>query len=101
MYWDRLDIVEAYYLYFCHYHEGQGSLKYQRLSNMGNYFTPRLSLGGFWDLSDNGQEIYLALEAKTFQGFSDLKKEKHSRFPFYPETWQAAADDYELSEDVI
>ena len=32
MYWDRFDIVEAYYLYFCHHHEGQGSLKYQRLS---------------------------------------------------------------------
>ncbi len=64
MYWDKFDIVEAYYLYFCHYHEGQGSLKYQRLSNMGNYFTPRPSLNDVSDLSENGQEIYKALEAK-------------------------------------
>ena len=93
MYWDKFDIVEAYYLYFCHYHEGQGSLKYQRLSKMGNYFKPRPSLKDFWDLSDNSQEIYLALEAKRFK--------RREVKPIYPESWQAAADGYELSEDVI
>ena len=65
MYWDRFDIVEAYYLYFCHHHEGQGSLKYQRLSfKDGQLFHIRPSLNDVSDLSENGQEIYRALEAK-------------------------------------
>ncbi len=61
MYWNRIDIVEAYFLYFCDYHEGQDSFKYQRLSKMTNYFTPRPSLCDVSDLSENGQEIYCTL----------------------------------------
>ena len=68
---------------------------------MGNYFTPRPSLNDVSDLSENGQEIYLALEAKTWQGYEHLKKEEPIYKPIYPESWQAAADGYELSEDVI
>ena len=34
-------------------------------------------------------------------GFDHLDKSIESRKPSYPESFQAAADDYELSEDVI
>jgi len=60
---DRFDIAEAYYLFFCHYHEGQASDKYRRLSRMARYFkaSPLLSVE---TLSENGQEIYAALVEK-------------------------------------
>ncbi len=66
MYYDRFDIVSAYYVFFVHYHEGQWSQKYARLSRILSYFTPGLS---FWDngydgLTDNGREIYDALVAR-------------------------------------
>lgn len=57
MWFDRFDIAEAYYLYFCDYHGGQGSKEYQRLSRMGRYFRPRPSLS-YETLSENGQAIY-------------------------------------------
>ena len=57
MYFDRFDIAEAYYLFFAHYHEGQWSEKYKRLSYMLSYFkpSPLLTLD---TLSDNAREIY-------------------------------------------
>lgn len=63
MTFDRFDIAEAYYLFFCHYHEGGGSTKYRRLSRMLRYFkpSPLLSLE---TLTENGREIYEALAAK-------------------------------------
>ena len=36
----RWDIIEAYYWFFTHYHEGQGSDKYRRLCRMSQYYTP-------------------------------------------------------------
>jgi hypothetical protein len=68
MYFDRFDIAEAYYLFFCHFHEGQASDKYRRLCRMSRYFKPRPSLS-VETLSENGREIYEALiqkeEART------------------------------------
>ena len=64
MYWDRFDIVEAYYLYYTHYHSGMWSHEYARRSNMDGYFTP--SLGFCYDeLTDNGKDIYNALVERT------------------------------------
>jgi hypothetical protein len=60
MYFDRFDIAEAYYLFFCHYHEGQFSDKYRRLSHMSSYFKPSPLLS-VENLTDNGREIYEAL----------------------------------------
>jgi hypothetical protein len=60
---DRFDIVEAYYLFFSHYHEGQSSMKYQRLSKMTSYFKPRLNLD-YSRLSENGKKIYDSLKSK-------------------------------------
>jgi hypothetical protein len=68
MFFDRFDIAEAYYLFFCHYHEGGASAKYRRLSKMARYFkpSPLLSVA---TLTENGREIYELLtrneEAKS------------------------------------
>lgn len=58
MYFDRMDILEAYYLFFSQYHEGQWSEKYSRLSNLLSYFSPRPGLMGREQLTENGQAIY-------------------------------------------
>ena len=57
MYFDRFDIVEAYYLAFCHCHGGQWSREYSRLSMMHGYFkpSPMLSVDS---LNENAREIY-------------------------------------------
>lgn len=60
MYFDRFDIVEAYYIFFANWHSGQGSEFYKRLCKMNNYFFPRC-FASKEDLSENGQEIYAAL----------------------------------------
>lgn len=58
MWWDRFDIVEAYFVYFMEYHEGQFSEKYARLSKMYSYFKPAVNLSDRSNLSENGQYIY-------------------------------------------
>lgn len=40
---DRFSIIEGHYFYYMHYHKGQGSREYQRLSKILTYFTPGLS----------------------------------------------------------
>ncbi len=60
MYWDRFDIVEAHYMFYCDWHSGQASPEYARLSQIGAYFTPRPNLS-VDTLSDNAREIYDAL----------------------------------------
>lgn len=57
MYFDRFDIVEAYYLWLCDNHEGQWSPSYERLCRIERYFRPGLSLS-YETLSDNGRAIY-------------------------------------------
>ena len=36
---DRFDIVEAYYIYYRDFHNGQWSKEYKRLCHIKNYFT--------------------------------------------------------------
>ena len=57
MYWDRFDIVEAYYLAFSHCHSGQWAIEYRRLSAMLRYFKPPPLLS-VDTLSENGRMIY-------------------------------------------
>jgi hypothetical protein len=64
MYFDRFDICEAYYLFLSEWHTGQDSWEYARLSRLLTWFTPRHGLRDFYDLTDNGQEIYLGLEER-------------------------------------
>lgn len=66
MYFDRFDICEAYYLFFSHYHEGQGSEKYRRLSSMLRYFRPSPMME-YETLSGNGKEIYDRLVVKHIE----------------------------------
>lgn len=60
MYLDRFDICEAWYLYLSHWHGGQGSREYARLSRMFRYFQPRQNLS-VATLTDNGRAIYRRL----------------------------------------
>lgn len=54
---DRLDILEAWYLWLSHNHGGQFSPEYKRLSKMSEYFSPRDSLK-LETLTKNGKDIY-------------------------------------------
>lgn len=67
MYWDRFDIVEAWYLALCDCHGGQWSREYARLSRLLRYFkpSPMLSVAS---LSDNGLEIYKQACNKLLEG---------------------------------
>ena len=73
MYWDRFDIIEAWYLYSRHYHGGQFTDLYAvtgRIHNLG--FSPGLSLRTYDEpekaLNENGQAIYYSLvERKALQ----------------------------------
>ena len=67
MYYDSLDICEAYYIYASHYHEGQFSQLYEIFGRLNNLnFKPRLSLKDEYDLTENGQSIYDNLVAKKY-----------------------------------
>jgi len=57
MYFNRFDICDAYYLFFSHYHWGQGSSFYSRLSGMLDYYKPSPLLS-YENLSENAQMIY-------------------------------------------
>ena len=57
MYFDRFDIVEAYYAFFSNYHSGQDSVFYRRLSKMSEYYTPGVSTR-YETMSENSQVIY-------------------------------------------
>jgi hypothetical protein len=56
MYWNRFDIVEAYYLFCRDYHVGIDDL-YTRLCHIREYFKPAPNLE-YDTLSENGQTIY-------------------------------------------
>ncbi len=60
---NRLNIIEAYYLFLSDYHEGQWSDKYRRLCRMNQYFKPGPLLK-YESLSDDAKEIYDALVEK-------------------------------------
>lgn len=64
--YSRFDILEAYYVFFVNYHEGQWSDKYKRLCKLRKYFLPRWRVRefGLEALSLDGKEIYDRLVAK-------------------------------------
>ena len=59
MYWDRFDIVDAHYWFCVHYHGGQSSELYARLSRISGYYRPAPSLSG--PDTENARAIYDAL----------------------------------------
>lgn len=58
MYFDRFDIVSAYYHFFIGYHAGQYSRKYERLSKIMSYYRPSLSDQHADNMTENAREIY-------------------------------------------
>jgi hypothetical protein len=64
MYFDKFDIVEAHYWFCADYHSGQRSILYERLSRIGEYYSPSPLHRGFDCLSENAKEIYKQLEEK-------------------------------------
>lgn len=67
MYWDRWDIVTAYYCYLTEWHGGQGSPEYARLCRMRRYFRPGASWDGYASLTANGEAIYEELAAAAWE----------------------------------
>jgi len=63
MYFDRFDIVEAYYLAFSECHSGQWSKEYARLCKIMSYFKPKYDLNSE-TLTENGKEIYISVCSK-------------------------------------
>lgn len=57
MYYNRVDICEAWYLFLSSYHWGQGSDMYARLSRLTLRFRPSPMLR-YESLSENGKQIY-------------------------------------------
>lgn len=57
MYFDRFDIVEAWYLALAHCHGGQYSYNYKRLCRMLRWFRPSPMLS-VETLNENAREIY-------------------------------------------
>jgi hypothetical protein len=57
MYFDRLDIITAWYLWLDHNHGGQWSDEYVRLCKICTYFNPSPLLR-YETLSDNAKVIY-------------------------------------------
>ena len=70
MYFDRFDILEAYYCYASDYHEGQFSKIYEIFGRLYELnFNPRMDLC-FESLNENGQYIYNNLvDKKHLSGF--------------------------------
>ena len=65
---DRYQICLGYYHYFLHYHKGQGSREYSRLSMMQRYFKPSRSeqFSKCLDLEENdiARQVYNNLVQK-------------------------------------
>lgn len=68
MYFDRFDIVSAYYAYAVDYHSGQWSSLYKLTCRISKYFTPGMSWRGYDSLSENAQAIYDRLVTINYTG---------------------------------
>lgn len=66
-YFDRFDIVEAWCVFLCQWHDGRGRgwSSYGRLSRLLSYFKPNALLLNECDLSENGRLIYDALVVRV------------------------------------
>ena len=66
-YFDRFDIVEAWYVFLSQWHDGRGRgwASYGRLSRLLSYFKPSSILNNEDDLTENGTLIYDALVVRV------------------------------------
>lgn len=74
MYFDKFDIVSAYYLYFSLCHTGQWSKEYSRMSKISRYYKNPICY--FGKLSDNGKQIFLNLLEKNNIDVKDILDEE-------------------------
>ncbi len=58
MWFDRFDIVSAYYHFFVQYHEGLSSRKYERLCKILSYYSPSESEQHPENMTENAQTIF-------------------------------------------
>ena len=58
MYFDRFDIIDAWYMALSHNHAGQWSDSYRRLCKLLNYYKPGLNSDRLSALNDNARVIY-------------------------------------------
>ena len=74
--WNRFDIVEAHYAFYVEWHDGmngsdyvgaQNLNMYERQCRIGEYFKPSPLWRGYESLTDNGKEIYHALETALIE----------------------------------
>lgn len=73
MYFDRFDILSAYYLFAMDYHSGQFSKVYKYLGRALKCGFKPGPIFGYRSLSDNGKEIYKNLiQYNGFQVLEDL-----------------------------
>lgn len=56
MYFDRFDIVQAYYWWYADHYAGQGSCGFSRLSRIQDYYTPGARESG--PGTENARAIY-------------------------------------------
>ena len=61
MYFNRLDIMAAHWLFLSQYHEGQGSERYRKLSWILSHMTPSPLWRCAYNLPENAREIYRQL----------------------------------------
>lgn len=65
MYFDRIDICEAYFVYAMLWHGGQFTKEYKIFGRLNAIpFKPRQSLKDEDGLSENGKTLYLSLVAR-------------------------------------
>ena len=57
-YFDRNDVVAAHYLWNAHHHGGQSSPEYARLSKIGSYYKPGMTVRNDDFENENQAEIY-------------------------------------------
>jgi hypothetical protein len=66
-YWNRWDIVSAYYAYYTDWHTGQASYEFARLCRIRRYFNPGPYFDGYASLTENGEAIYDELAASQWE----------------------------------
>ena len=68
MYFDRFDICEAWYVWASENHGGMFTKEYAIFGRLNRIrFVPRPSLNGWDSLTENGQEIYNAMESRKIR----------------------------------
>lgn len=76
MYWDRFDIVEAYYVYMTLWHGGQSSREY-RLTGVFRKIrfrpSPFIGIGKGYGLSENGRAILAGMLRKRRAGIDPVR----------------------------